>query len=368
MSASTISNATYSWTGPNGFTSNQQNPTISSSTAAMTGDYKVTATVLGCTSGEGKTTVTVNAIPTITGTTPGNICVSGTTTLSATGSSGSTINWYDVSTGGTIRGTGNTFTTDNISSTRTYYVDATANSCTTPTRTAVVATVNAKPVITSATTNSFCNSGTVNFSATSTTGTINWYSASTGGTLVATGASFSTNLSSTTTYYVEATLNGCSSPRTAVTATKFTAKPSFSNGSKTSPTGPNSVCPGDGTVLTYTESAGVNNAEYYLWNLPPGFEITSGDKTNQITVNVPGPGALNQQYQPLSVSLVNACGTTTSDNLGGNGTKAGVSVGKFNAVDAGPDATICAGTSFTLTNNLSGAANTATWATPSWEQ
>ena len=65
LTASNISGATYSWTGPNGFTSTQQNPTVSSGVInAMAGIYNVTATVNGCTSSAGSTTVTVNPLPT----------------------------------------------------------------------------------------------------------------------------------------------------------------------------------------------------------------------------------------------------------------------------------------------------------------
>jgi gliding motility-associated-like protein len=39
---------TYSWSGPNGFTSNQQSPTIPNSTTAMTGSYTVTASIGNC--------------------------------------------------------------------------------------------------------------------------------------------------------------------------------------------------------------------------------------------------------------------------------------------------------------------------------
>ena len=38
----------YSWTGPNGFNSNLQNPTINSATTAMAGNYTVTATIGNC--------------------------------------------------------------------------------------------------------------------------------------------------------------------------------------------------------------------------------------------------------------------------------------------------------------------------------
>jgi hypothetical protein len=54
---------TYSWTGPNNFTSSAQNPTVSTSaTTAMAGTYYVTVTSSGgCTSAAGSTTVTVNS-------------------------------------------------------------------------------------------------------------------------------------------------------------------------------------------------------------------------------------------------------------------------------------------------------------------
>ena len=62
LTASTISGATYTWSGPNGFTSSQQNPTISNVTTNGTGTYSVTATVGGCTSPAGTVAVTVNKL------------------------------------------------------------------------------------------------------------------------------------------------------------------------------------------------------------------------------------------------------------------------------------------------------------------
>ncbi len=66
LTASTISGATYSWTGPNSYTSSSQNPTVSTSaTTAMTGTYYVTATVSGCSGSAGTTAVTVSTAPNI---------------------------------------------------------------------------------------------------------------------------------------------------------------------------------------------------------------------------------------------------------------------------------------------------------------
>jgi hypothetical protein len=60
LTASTVEGATYGWTGPDGFTSTDQNPSITNVTAAAAGSYNVTATIAGCSSAPGTVTVTVN--------------------------------------------------------------------------------------------------------------------------------------------------------------------------------------------------------------------------------------------------------------------------------------------------------------------
>lgn len=57
LSATTVSGATYSWTGPNGYTSTAQNPSISNATAAMAGTYSVVSIINGCSSEPATTTV-----------------------------------------------------------------------------------------------------------------------------------------------------------------------------------------------------------------------------------------------------------------------------------------------------------------------
>ncbi len=58
--------ATYSWTGPNGFTSTDQNPQISNATLAMDGTYSLVVTVSGCSSASAGTNVSVEATPVAT--------------------------------------------------------------------------------------------------------------------------------------------------------------------------------------------------------------------------------------------------------------------------------------------------------------
>jgi len=157
---------------------------------------------------QARLTVTVNATPTITGTTPNSRCGTGTVTLGATASAG-TINWYTASSGGTSQGTGTSYTTPSISSTTTYYVDATDNGCTTASRTAVIATITAIPVVT-VTNGARSGNGTVNLGASTSGGTLSWYDVAVGGSSLGTGTSFTTpSLTNSTTYYVEAVDNGC---------------------------------------------------------------------------------------------------------------------------------------------------------------
>jgi hypothetical protein len=96
-------------------------------------------------SANNSTSLTVNALPTITSTAPDSRIGSGTVVLGATASAG-TISWFAASTGGSALATGTSFTTPSISTTTTYYVETTNASCTSASRTAVIATVNAPEI------------------------------------------------------------------------------------------------------------------------------------------------------------------------------------------------------------------------------
>jgi hypothetical protein len=85
--------------------------------------YKWTATVSGNSCLSDTVFIKVNN-PQILSTIPGSHCGPGTVELSATASVGSTINWYDVATGGQPLATGDTFITPVLTSTTTYYVEA----------------------------------------------------------------------------------------------------------------------------------------------------------------------------------------------------------------------------------------------------
>jgi beta-glucanase (GH16 family) len=60
LTASTVPGASYNWSGPNGFNSTNQNPSITNASASAAGLFSVTAATGGCTSAPATTMVTVN--------------------------------------------------------------------------------------------------------------------------------------------------------------------------------------------------------------------------------------------------------------------------------------------------------------------
>ena len=63
LQSPTIPNAIYNWSGPNGFSSTQQNPTISNVTAASAGTYSLFITINGCASPVVTTNVVIDPPP-----------------------------------------------------------------------------------------------------------------------------------------------------------------------------------------------------------------------------------------------------------------------------------------------------------------
>ena len=157
----------------------------------------------------------------IINSTPGSICESGSTNLEAIPSSGADVLWFDTPNGVNVLFSGQIFTTPNINNTTTYYALASVNGCTEGVRIPVTATVTPLPTINSVNGSLICNSGSGTLTATASAGVINWYDLPNGGVSLNTGTTFNTpSVSATTTYYLDATVNGCvSSTRTPVTLT-----------------------------------------------------------------------------------------------------------------------------------------------------
>lgn len=147
-------------------------------------------------------------------------CGEGTVELKASSSFGDVL-WFDSETSTTFIGKGTTFKTPSISTTKNYYALASANDCVTGKRSLVVATIKPIPTIVSKTEDLLCENGSATLTATASAGEINWYSSLTSGISLQKGTTFTTPvLNNTTTYYVDATDNGCTTTeRSPITVT-----------------------------------------------------------------------------------------------------------------------------------------------------
>jgi len=83
----------FSWTGPNGFSSSEENPDIPNATAAASGEYNLVVSLLGCSSAPAETNVVVNPLPILDPETPVEICEGETLSLSVEGPSGTSYSW-----------------------------------------------------------------------------------------------------------------------------------------------------------------------------------------------------------------------------------------------------------------------------------
>jgi gliding motility-associated-like protein len=293
---STSNGTTYSWTGPNSFSSPSQNPSISNVTSAAAGIYTL---VVGNASGCNRTTtlnVSFTPSPTLT-TSPGTVCPGFSTTLTVSGAS--TYTWSP--TTGLSPSTGSSVTA-NPTVTTNYTISGTSAAGCVSTKTTVVI-VNPKPAATLSFTNPTCgnNNGVIVINNISCCAqTISSFASSLGSISgqTVTGLGAGTPVITLTnsfgcTFTVSATLTMTPGP-TNFTLTPTNATCGNNNGSIAfgSPTG--------GTpAFSYALNAGAFTSTSPTNSLAPGtYSITVKDlngcvftKTTSIT-NIAGPTAI----------------------------------------------------------------------------
>ena len=293
LSASTITGATYNWSGPNGFTSTLQNPIITaSSTTNMSGTYHVTASINGCSNLSESTTVLVSAIPAnLLPNNNGPVCAGNQLSLSAATITGATYNWTGPN------GFTSTLQSPIIASSSTtnmsgnYNVTASVNGCNSLAESTTIL-VNATPNNLLPNNNGpVCEASQLALSAATIAGaTYNWtgpngFTSTLQNPIIA--SSSTTNMSGT--YLVTASVNGCTSTNefTTVLVNAVPLAPIVSNN------GP--VCEANQLALSASTIPGAT----YNWTGPNGFTstlqnpIVSTNVTNNMAGNYNVTASLN---------------------------------------------------------------------------
>jgi hypothetical protein len=185
------SGTSYSWTGPNSFTSTLQNPTIPLSSISNAGVYTVVVNNIGCLS-TATTTVVINALPIVNAGNDQTVCAGTTTTLNASGAT--TYSWNN--------GINNNVSFTQAVGTIIYTVTGTTSGCTNTDEVTVI--VNPIPVIDAGQDVSICAGSSATLTAIGAT----TYSWSPNGQ---TTASITESPILTSTYTATGTTLGCSS-------------------------------------------------------------------------------------------------------------------------------------------------------------
>jgi gliding motility-associated-like protein len=300
LTANTIAGATYSWSGPNSFTSNLQNPTIPNASTLAAGNYSVFVNVNGCSGPFAVIAVTINpapASPTVSSNSP--VCVGSTLSFSASGIAGGSYQWSGPNSFSSANQ--NTLITNApTTATGIYSVFATLNGC--PGLTSTISlVVSAQPTVAAGANQTVCaNNSTVNLNGFSSTTSGTWTSAGTGafspnnvnGNYIPSAADIS---SGSVVLTLHSTNNGGCSSVTNTMLVNFSPSPVVNAGSS------QTVCANNSTM---TLSGSVTTATGGIWS------------TNGTGTFVPNNTSLNTQYVPSAADIANGSVVFTLTSTG----------------------------------------------------
>jgi len=286
-------------------------------------NYYVETEINGCESARAKVTVTVNPLPVTPATQNVTTCYKSSATLTGMGSPAGIYEWYDAPTGGNLLASGATFKTPVLSNSITYYIQDNSGGCISD-RAAINVTVLPQLAAPTVAGSIICSGSSTTLTAIAGGGTFEWYSVATGGAPLATGATYTTPaLKANTTYYVQNSMAGCISPRAAVTVSVLAAVPV--------PTAPGtSICSGSTAALTATGSTG-----NYAW-----YDSATGNNLLSIAQVFVTPALTTTTTYYVEAST-NTCASPR--------VAVKVTVNPIPAPPTSPGATICPGTSATIT-------------------
>ena len=341
---------TGTWSGGTGTFSNPNslNPVYTPGPGETSATLTLTSASPGgaCGPGSAQVTITFSPKPTPPVAAGTSVCPGSVATLTAVGPGG-TYQWYDAPTGGNLLSTGPTFVTPAINTATTFYVQTTIAAATSS-RTAVVVSVNATPAAPASAAVTVCSGSSAVLTATGSAGGYEWYDAAAGGNLLSTNNTYTTTvLSASTSYYVEAVVNGCPSPRTQVNVTinPVPNVTSSSTGNICSGVAQNYIITSDQAGSTFAWSraavANISNA------------AVTGQTTSTITEALTNTGATPVNVTYVITPVVNGCSGASFNYV--------VTVNPAPAVTSSSSATVCNGTPVGYNITFSSAGVGFTW-------
>jgi len=324
LTSGAVGAVSYTWSGPGGYTSTLQNPTIVGSTAAMAGIYTVTVTGAGGCKGTATVNVTINT-PTTTAANAGPFCVGATISLSTPAATSYT--WTGPAAF-TSNAQNPTIALATAAMGGVYTVTSTTGGCKATATTTVV--INPLPTPVAANTGPYCPGNTIQlnvgpFSSYSWTGPSTFTSLAQNPTIASALIIMSGN------YVVTVKdVNGCINSATTNVVVNPNPTPVIGSNSP--------VCVGNTINLTSGGGTG------YSWNGPAAF--TSAVQNP----NIAGATVVNAGVYTVTVTALGCTATATTNVV--------ISTPTTSAANTGP---YCAGATIQLNG---GAATSYTWNGP----
>ena len=300
LTANTVAGGTYSWTGPNGFTSSDQNPIIPNASATEAGTYSLTISVGSCTStNTAEVTISVNPSPTATASaTATDICEGDDIELAATAVGGATYSWSGPNG---FSSTDQNPTIPNTTSADggTYSLVVTQGGCSSTNIAEVTINVNTTPTATAgATDTEICEGSDIELNANTIGGATYAWSGPNGFSSTDQNPTIpNATTADAGTYSLIITLGTCASTNTAEVSVTVNSLPSASASSNSV------VCEGQDLILTAT------GGSVYTWTGPNGFVGSSDVET------ISGATLTNGGTYDVTVTDANGCENTAQTTV-----------------------------------------------------
>jgi hypothetical protein len=330
LSSTQVSGATYSWTGPNGFTSASPVPTILSAQSIHAGSYQLTVSSPGCGSVSRQINVMVNSTSNMSGGSNSPVCSGGILNLTSNIVSGASYLWAGPNGFSSSLSNPALINVQTLSS-GTYSLTVSIAGCSAYSTTVPVTVNQSLGTVTAGSNGPVCSPGDLILSATSYSGASYVWSGPSGFTSAApVDTIFAATTANSGAYSLTVSANGCPGTNLIV---NVLVNPSLSAVA----TANSPVCSGSALYLSASNHIGAT----YAWSGPNSFSSSSQNPsississlsagTYSLTVTQPGCGSQSQTVSvvvgpsPSSINYgtnapicANQTLTVSADNVSG---------------------------------------------------